>query len=297
MPPVHLRKVTIAGVGLLGASLGLALKQRGLATKIDGLVRRTASIRECESLRVVDHATRDPVRAAQDAELIVICTPIARMRDVVQAMAPGFKPGVIVTDVGSVKDTVVRDLEPLVTAAGGHFVGSHPLAGTENTGPSAAQTNLFEDALCVLTPTPRTSPIALRRIEELWRNVGAHCLRLRPEIHDDLVSRSSHLPHIVAASLANYVLSPAHPKEQYLLCATGFRDTTRVASSGTEMWRDILLANRENLLRVLGVFIEDLQEFRHTLEQADARAIEEFLNQARSRRDAWTNTKTSPSPD
>ena len=125
----------------------------------------------------------------------------------------------------------------------------------------------------------------------------AHPLNLTPEAHDDLVSRSSHLPHVVAAELANYVLSPAHPKEQAMLCANGFRDTTRIASSSPEMWRDIALANRKNLARVLGVLVEDLQEFQLALENADTKAIEEFFEAAKQRRDAWSGQSASPSPE
>ncbi|HEY0456918.1 MAG TPA: prephenate dehydrogenase dimerization domain-containing protein, partial [Verrucomicrobiae bacterium] len=125
----------------------------------------------------------------------------------------------------------------------------------------------------------------------------ARTICLSPEVHDDLVSRSSHLPHIVAAELANYVLSPVHPKEQALLCANGFRDTTRIASSSPEMWRDISLANRKNLARVLGVFIEDLQEFQLALEREDLKAIEEFFEQAKQRRDHWCSNLSPNSPE
>lgn len=284
---MHFQKVTLAGVGLLGGSLGLALRQRGLAGQIDGLVRRTKSIGECERLGVVGHATRDPKRAAEGADLIVLCTPLARMRAVLESMLPAIRPGTLITDVGSVKASVVREMEPLAASVGAHFVGSHPMAGTEQQGPGAARPDLFAGALCVLTPTARTSQGALRRVQEMWQAVGATTLRLRPEAHDDLVSRSSHLPHIVAAELAHYVLSPVHRKEQRLLCATGFRDTTRVASGPPEIWRDIALANRENLVRVLGVFIEGLQEFRHTLEKGQGEAVLEFFEQARARRNSW----------
>ena len=294
---MHFQKVTLAGVGLLGGSLGLALRQRGLAGKIDGLVRRSKSISECEGLGVVDHATRNPQRAAEDADLIVLCTPLAAMRATLESMLPAIRPGTLITDVGSVKTTVVHELEPLATAAGAHFVGSHPMAGTEQHGPAAARPDLFEGALCVLTPTAKTSPPALRQVQDLWQAVGASTLRLRPETHDDLVARSSHLPHIVAAELAHYVLSPVHRKEQRLLCATGFRDTTRVASGPPEIWRDIALANRENLIRVLGVFIEGLQEVRHLLEIGHEAALMDFFEQARSRRNAWATQQRPTSPE
>jgi prephenate dehydrogenase len=294
---MHFQKITLVGVGLLGGSLGLAVKQRRLARHVEGLVRRAASIAECQQLGVVDHAGRDPRKAATDADLIVMCTPISRMRATLTPMLPALKAGAIVTDVGSVKGAVVRELEALVAAAGGHFVGSHPMAGAEKTGPGAARADLFADAVCVITPTRRSSSIAVKRVEDLWKTVGGRPLRLTPELHDELVSRSSHLPHVVAAGLANYVLSPLHSKQQALLCANGFRDTTRIASSSPEMWRDIALANRQNLGRVLGVFIDDLREFQHALEAEDEPAIQEFFEKAKQRRDAWCIHTPSPSPE
>jgi len=287
----------LAGVGLLGGSLGLAARQRGLAGTVIGFVRREASVDECLKLGVVTDATIDPRRAAAGADLIVLCTPIAQMRDALTPMLPALKPGAIITDVGSVKGSVVQELESLVSAAGGHFIGSHPMAGAEKMGPVAARPDLFVNAVCVVTPTARSSSEAVGRIEQFWEDVGAQPIRMTPERHDDLVSRSSHLPHVVAAELANYVLSPAHPKEQAMLCANGFRDTTRIASGSPEMWRDIALANRKNLAGVLGVFIEDLQEFKLALEMADRKAIEEFFEQARQRRDLWSGHTASPSPE
>lgn len=287
-------KISILGVGLLGGSLGLAIKRCRLADRVEGFVRRSASLAECARTGAVDHATRDLRRAVQGADLLVLCTPIAQMRALTEQLLPALKPGAILTDVGSVKEPVVTELGPLVAHAGGHFVGSHPMAGAEKMGVLNARADLFQDAICVVTPTPRTAPAAVKAVESLWRAVGARPLKLPPKLHDDLVSRSSHLPHVVAAELANYVLSPVHPPEQALLCANGFRDTTRIASGSPEMWRDIALANRRNLARVLGVFIEDLEEFRLALENADAKTIEEFFAQAKQRRDQWCGQSTSP---
>jgi len=171
------------------------------------------------------------------------------------------------------------------------------MAGAEKTGASAARSDLFVKAVCVVTPTPRSPPETVARLEEFWRAVGGYPLLLTPELHDDLVSRSSHLPHVVAAELANYVLSPAHPKQQAMLCANGFRDASRIASGSPEMWRDIALANRGNLARVLGVFVEDLQEFKLALENGDQKVVEEFFENAKQRRDAWSGQNASPSPE
>jgi len=283
----HWQKITLAGVGLLGGSLGQVIRQRRLAERVVGYVRREASVQECERLGAVDRAERDLLRAVQEADLIVLCTPIAQMRPLAEQMLPAVKPGALVTDVGSVKGTVVEELEPLFARVGAHFIGSHPMAGAEKMGIEAATPDLFVKAICILTPTSASPPKLLHELEEFWMAVGALPLRLTPEIHDDLVSRSSHLPHVVAAELVNYVLSPAHPKEQALLCANGFRDATRIASGSPEMWRDICLANRRNLARVLGVFIEDLQEFQVALEREDRKTIEEFFVQAKQRRDQW----------
>jgi prephenate dehydrogenase len=284
---MHWQKVTIVGVGLLGGSLGLAIKKERLAAKVCGLARRQASASECLRLGVVDECHTDFATAARDADLIILCTPIAEMLPMAQSMAPRLAPGVIVTDVGSVKGPVTRDLEPLIAKAKGFFVGSHPMAGGEKSGVGAAHQELFKGAVTAVTPTPRSDPAAVKRVEELWAALGSRVVRLSPEAHDDLVSRSSHLPHVVAAELVNYVLSPIHPKEQYLLCANGFKDTTRIASGSPEMWRDIAMGNRGNLARVLGVFIEDLQEFRLALEHGDQEAIHEFFEKARQRRETW----------
>lgn len=291
---MHWQKITLVGVGLLGGSLGLAVRQRRLAAKVDGFVRRTSSITECETLGVVDHATRNLARAVEDADLVILCTPLGQMRDLAAEMLPALKRGAIVTDVGSVKGSVVEELEPLFNAGGAHFIGSHPMAGGEKTGVAAARADLFHDAICLVTPTSNSDAAALQRVTAFWESVGGRPLKLSPTAHDDLVSRSSHLPHVVAAELANYVLSPVHPAEQGLVCATGFRDTTRIASGSPEMWSDIARANRKNLSRVLGVFIEDLEEFRLALDHGDTKAIDEFFQQAKTRRDQWSGKGSSP---
>jgi prephenate dehydrogenase len=279
------QKVSLIGVGLLGGSLGMALRQRSLAKTVVGFVRREASIDECVRAGAVDSATRNLFEAVKDADLIVFCTPLGQMKDLAQQIAPALKKDVIVTDVGSVKGSVTKELEPIIKKAGGHFVGSHPMAGSEKIGVQAARADLFEGAICIVTA--KIASTWSRRVEELWKSVGGKPLRLTAAQHDEFVSRSSHLPHIIAAELANYVLSPAHPKEQAAVCATGFRDTTRIAAGSPEMWRDISVANRENLSRVLGVFIDDLREFQHALDSQNVAVIEEFFRHAKERRDRW----------
>jgi prephenate dehydrogenase len=279
--------ISLIGAGVLGGSLALAIKQRQLAAKVVACVKRDSTLAECKKLQIADVITQSVKEAVQGSDLVILCTPLSQMSALVSAMGPFLKDGAIVTDVGSVKGTVVRELEPAVRQAGGIFVGSHPMAGSEKTGVAAARPDLFEKAICLVTPGRYSVPDAVNKVEEFWKSVGGVPLRMSPETHDELVSRSSHLPHVVAAELANYVLSPVHPKEQGLVCANGFRDSTRIASGSTEMWRDIALANRQNLVRVLGVFIEDLQEFQWALERQDIKAVEEFFAKAKQRRDQW----------
>jgi prephenate dehydrogenase len=294
---VRFRKITIVGVGLLGGSLGLAIKKRGLADEVAGYVRRAASITECKKARAVDMCTRDLHAAVSDADLIVLCTPLAQMLPLLKEMRPAIKRGAIITDVGSVKATVVKELESFVAKSGAHFIGSHPMAGAEKTGVSAARAELFVNAVCVVTPTKRSNHAATKKVEAFWQAVGARVLRLAPEIHDELVSRSSHLPHVAAATLANLVLDPKHPKSQPLLCANGFRDTTRIASGSPEMWRDIAMANRRNLAKALDTYIRDLKKFQSLLKKGDEKAAETFFHSGKKRRDAWCAKCASPSPE
>jgi prephenate dehydrogenase len=290
-------KITIIGVGLLGGSIGLAVKRRKLARQTAGFVRRIASLKDCERAGAVDFATTDLLAAVWDADLVILCTPLAQMRSRVREMLPALKRGAIVTDVGSVKASVVRELESLIQKSGAHFVGSHPMAGAEKTGVSAARADLFANTVCIVTPTKKTNPAALKKVKQFWNAVGSRVLELKPEIHDALVSRSSHLPHVVAATLASHVLSPAQPRHQAALCANGFRDTTRIASGSPEMWRDIALANRKNLGRSLDAFIADLKKFRLLMKKGDAKAITKFFETAKKRRDNWCAGCASPSPE
>jgi prephenate dehydrogenase len=292
---VRWEKVTLVGVGLLGGSLGLALRERELAKNVTGYVRRQASLDECVRAGAVDYCTRNLLEAVTGSDLVVFCTPLGQMKPLAEQMSSVLRKDVVVTDVGSVKGPITKELEPIFKKAGAHFVGSHPMAGSEKMGVSAARADLFQNAICVVTAS-RTSTWA-RRVEDLWKSVGGKPIRMSAAQHDEFVCRSSHLPHVVAAELANYVLSPAHPPEQAQVCASGFRDTTRVASGSPEMWRDIALGNAANLSRVLGVFIDDLREFQHALDTKNAAAIEEFFKHAKERRDAWQAPASQPAAE
>jgi prephenate dehydrogenase len=284
---VQFRKITIIGVGLLGGSIGLAARKNRVAGEIAGFVRREKNVRDCEKFGATDFATTDLLAAVSNSDLIILCTPLAQMLPLAKQFLPALKRGAIVTDVGSVKRGVVRELESIVKKSGAHFIGSHPMAGAEKTGVAAARENLFENAVCVLTPSKKSNPTAVRKLEKFWKSLGARVLKLDAAQHDLLASRSSHLPHVVAATLANLVLNPANPKAQAQLCATGFRDTTRIAAGSPEMWRDIALANRKNLSRSVDAFVSELKKFQAALKTGDAKAVEKYFATAKQRRDNW----------
>lgn len=294
---MQFQKITIVGVGLLGGSLGLAVRKRRIAREAAGYARRKATIAESEKMGALDYVTTDLLAAVSGADLVILCSPLAQMKPLVKQLLPALKHGAIVTDVGSVKAGVVRDLESLVAKAGAHFVGSHPMAGAEKTGVLAAREDLFQCAVCVVTPTRKTNRAALKKVERFWQDVGGRVLTLTPELHDAFVSRSSHLPHITAAALARQILDPAQPKAQTLLCANGFRDTTRIASGSPEMWRDIALANRKNISRALDGFAAELRKFQTALKRNDAKSVAKFFETAKQRRDNWCAFSASPSSE
>jgi len=284
---VQFRKITIVGVGLLGGSIGLAARKFRIAGEIAGFVRREKTALECEKVGAMDYATTDLAAAVSNSDLVILCTPLAQMRLLSQQFLPALKRGAIVTDVGSVKADIVRELESLIAKTGAHFVGSHPMAGGEKTGVAAAREDLFENAVCVLTPTRKSHSAAVRKLERFWKSIGARVLKLPPVQHDLFVSRTSHLPHVVAATLANLVLNPGQPKGHAKLCANGFRDTTRIASGSPEMWRDIALANRKHLAGAIAAFIAELQTFQRALKNVNADGIAKFFESAKQRRDKW----------
>ena len=285
---VLFRKIALVGVGLLGGSLALAIRERQLADILHGYVRREASVQECEQAGLKDFATTDLLSAVREADLVLLATPLAQMRELAVRLAPGLKPGAIVSDVGSVKASVVAELESFLHGAGARFIGGHPMAGGEKMGVSAARADLFDQAVCLLTPTAQSNAAALTQLDAFWRALSMRVFHMTPLLHDELVARCSHLPHVLAAGLTNYVLDPAHPPEQALLCANGFRDATRIASGSPEMWRDIALANREQLAGALGDLIGDLQQLQRAVADGDRAAVETFFSTAKQRRDAWS---------
>ena len=294
---MQFQKISIIGVGLLGGSIGLAVTHRKLAREVAGYVRRPASLKDCERAGAVDYATTDLLAAVSGADLVILCTPLAQMRSLAEQFLPALKRGAIVTDVGSVKAEVVRELDSLLRKSGAYFVGSHPMAGGEKMGVLAAKADLFVNAACVITPSKKSTTAAVGKVEKFWKALGARTLRLDAAQHDLVVSRSSHLPHVVAATLAGLVLDSKQPKQQAALCATGFRDTTRIASGSPEMWRDIVLANRKNVSQSVDAFVAELKQFQAALKKSDGAAVEKFFTTAKARRDNWCAKSTVTSSE
>ncbi len=276
----HIKHITIVGVGLLGGSAGLALKAYDPDIVVAGVGRRQSSLDAAMEIGAIDTAHMDAVECVGDTDLVILATPVGAFEEHLRSIAPIIDPKrTIVTDVGSTKGQVVRLAEKIL-GKGGPFVGSHPMAGSEQKGPYASRGDLFSGATCIITPTSRTPVAAAQCVEEFWRVLGMNVIRMRPGSHDKAVARVSHLPHVLASLL---MLLPS--RSELDVSATGFSDTTRLASGDPEMWRDILVTNREPVLSALDAFAEDLADLRDLVDAGKPAAIERFLAKSKKRRD------------
>ncbi len=280
MPTERFKHVTVIGVGLLGGSAALAIKAHDSRVKIAGVGRRQASLDVALKAGAIDTTHLEPQQVVAQTDLVILATPVGAFERYLRALA-GLLPGrALVTDVGSVKAGVVRAAER-VLGKGGPFVGSHPMAGSEEKGVAFARADLFAGATCVITPTDHTPARATRRIERLWQALGMRTVRMRPAAHDRVIARVSHLPHVLAALL---MMLPR--RGELDVASTGFQDATRLAGGDPEMWRDILVTNRKHILAAIDAFDDDLMHLRDLVELADTPGIEKFLALAKKRREA-----------
>jgi prephenate dehydrogenase len=281
---VLFKQMTICGVGLIGGSLALAARQGGLAGKIVGLGRSVGNLELARKRGIIDLATRDPLEAARGASLVVLATPIRTMAATLGAMRPALPADAIITDVGSVKQWVIANLEPELGPQMA-LVAAHPIAGKESTGAGAADTALFTGHRVIITPSQRSTPAALDLVETLWKATGARVSRMAPEVHDRLLARASHLPQIVASALAaalgDSIVDGARAVDYG---AGGLRDTTRIAASSPEMWIDVCLTNRAAIIEALAGFRGILDEFAVCLERSDAEGLERLFERGRAMR-------------
>ncbi|MBI2824536.1 MAG: prephenate dehydrogenase/arogenate dehydrogenase family protein [Planctomycetia bacterium] len=281
-PARHQRWETVAivGVGLIGGSIGIDLLRRGLAKNVVGIGRRPESLRIAQAVGACTSATLDVPQGLDQAQLIVVCTPVGRLVHDVRAAASFCRPDTLITDVGSTKAHIVAELDRELPREA-HYVGSHPLAGGERGGPAAATAGLFEGRTVVVTPGDATREEDLQAITSFWQSLGATVTCMTPDEHDRLLAAASHLPHVAAAALA-----AATPHDCLPLVATGWTDTTRVAAGDPELWKDILLANRSNVLDALGHYEEILNRLRQALARDDAAGVVDILREAKLKRDA-----------
>jgi len=269
-------RLSILGVGLLGGSLGLAAKRSMPGVRVVGYGHRPVTLESALKLGAIDEATADVVSAVHDADLVVLCTPVGLFDGLLGQIAPALKRGAIVTDVGSTKRSVVERGESLVA----RFVGSHPMAGSEKRGVEFARADLFDRALCILTPTPRTDPAALDLVDTFWKKIGSRTTHLAPDTHDELLAGVSHLPHLLAAALV-----AVQDERAMDLAGRGFLDTTRVASGDGGLWRDILLDNRDHVRASIDRLKTELDTLSKHLDAQDTTAVKAWLDHAAARRD------------
>lgn len=274
-----IQRVAILGIGLIGGSFALALKERGLARHIVGVARREETLRLALESGACDEATSDATEAANGADLVFLASPVGALPDLCAQIAPFVAPGCLVTDGGSTKVRVVEACEPLL--ANGHFVGGHPMAGGAESGPGAARADLFEDATWILTPTLRTDPVALETLRELVKELGARPVEMAPQLHDQLLAVSSHLPHLTASALVQTFSKSKQDAPQIAeLVAGGWRDSTRIAAGSAEMWRDICLDNAPSIEVALDEFARQLQTLRVLLAARDGDGLQAWLDEA-----------------
>jgi len=272
-------QVTIIGTGLIGGSLGLALKRAGLARHIVGVGHRQSTLDRALACGAADEVTLDPADGVGSSDLVVLATAVGLFEPLLRQTADHLADGAVVIDVGSTKAEVVRAGEALVPT-GRAFVGCHPIAGSEKRGIDWADADLFGGAVCAVTPTDRTPADALARVVETWEALGMQVVRLAPAEHDRLLAEVSHLPHVVAAALVQTVSPEAEP-----LVGTGWKDTTRIAASDPALWRDILLTNPDGVGRAMKRFRETLAALEDALADRNADAVQRLLAEAKARRD------------
>lgn len=281
-----INRLAIIGVGLIGGSLARILREQGEVGEIVGIGRGEANLRKAVELGVVDSYSLDPAVGVAGADLVFLATPVCSIPSIVAEIAPHLAAGCVVTDGGSVKEEIVTACEPLMPP-GVHFVGGHPIAGTEHSGVEASFASLYAGKRCIVTPTSRTCPGALAKVVRMWEFAGSEVVVMGTEKHDRVVAAISHLPHMVAYSLVNAVGGYDRFDENIIrYSAGGFRDFTRIASSDPAMWRDIALMNREAVIEMMDHFAKYFASLRELVAEADGQALERFFRESKESRDS-----------
>ena len=277
------KRLALLGVGLIGSSVARIARERGdLAAEIVVNARTQKTLDRVMELGFADRVELDPAKAVEGADCVMLCAPVGAFADLAERIAPSLMPGAVLTDVGSTKQSVIRDVGPLVPE-GVHFVPAHPVAGTEYSGPDAGFVTLFQGRWTLLTPPPGTDPDAVEKVAELWRRCGSMVESMEPAHHDRVLAIVSHLPHLIAFTICGTADDLADESRQEVVnfAASGFRDFTRIAASDPVMWRDIFLNNRYAVLEMLQRFMEDAQAMARAIRWGDAAYIEDKVERGR----------------
>lgn len=275
-------KVALIGVGLIGSSLARAFRSRGIVRKISVSARSQATLDRVMELGLADSAHSDPIEAVEGADLVILCAPVGTYESIASVIGPHLKPGVIVTDVGSVKQAVIRDVDQYLPD-GVHFVPGHPIAGTEKSGPDAGFAELFDGRWCILTPPPGAEQHAIDAVVALWKRCGSMVEIMEPAHHDKVLAITSHLPHLIAYTIVGTAtdLEESERAEVVKFSAGGFRDFTRIAGSDPVMWRDVFLNNREAVLEMLQRFSEDITVLQRAIRWGEGDTLEALFSRTR----------------
>jgi cyclohexadieny/prephenate dehydrogenase len=276
-------KLALIGIGLIGSSIARAVRRDGIVTEIAISTRSVETLERARELGLGDNYHLDPAQAVRDADLVVLCVPVGACGSLGQAIAGSLKAGAIVSDVGSVKGSVVKQLNP-VLPLGVHLVPAHPVAGTEYSGPDAGFATLFQNRWCILTPQADTDSHALEKVRAFWERLGSNVEVMSPEHHDLVLAITSHIPHLIAYNIVGTAadLEDVTQSEVIKFSAGGFRDFTRIAASDPTMWRDVFLHNKDAVLETLGRFSEDLSALQRAIRWGDGEALFELFTRTRA---------------
>lgn len=286
-----MKKLVIFGVGLIGGSVALALKKQANAPLCVGVGRNQASLDQALALNIIDEATTDIAAALSDADMVLIAAPVAQTKNILLSIKPHLDNKTIITDAGSTKTDVLAIAKEVLGEQSKQFIGGHPIAGAEKSGPTAAMDGLYIGKKVVLTPSPDNQQDDIQQVRQLWLDCGANVIEMAAEKHDGIFATVSHLPHVLAFALVEDMVARDNADELFQFAASGFRDFTRIAGSSPEMWRDISFANRTALLNEITSYEQALAKLKQTLSEEDSDGLQTIFERASKARNDWADSK------